>query len=187
MSPPLFPRLLSFLTSSFLSFPPSLQVARETLPSKAIRSASLSNLEYFIKDELSAETQRVLEEAEEVRFSEEVIETIMTKTVEDTTTTNTTKTISMHSESNGGGSNVDGVYIGDVEEGEIYLPAITLGMPSSAVVAANGDAGTLGTARTTTVTKISTDPYQDTNTESYSTDDGEGKTMSTRFHQGRFD
>ena len=34
-------------------------VAKETLPSRVIRSASLSNLEYFIKDELSAETQKV--------------------------------------------------------------------------------------------------------------------------------
>ena len=43
---------------------------------------------------------QVLEEAEEVRFSEEVIQTILTKTVEDTTTTNTTKTIQMVSDNN---------------------------------------------------------------------------------------
>jgi len=156
-------------------------VAKETLPARVIRAASLSNLEFFIKDELSDETQKVLEEAEEVRFSEEVIQTILTKTVEDTTTTNTSKTISMVSESQ---SSASGEFaIQDVEEGEIVLPAITTGPYA---VQTQQDAGGVdaANARTTTVTKISTEPFQDTQIATQETEDGQGKLLTTSFHQG---
>ena len=55
--------------------------------------------------------------------------------MEDTTTTNTTKTISMVTE---GESSLDGVYIGDVEEDDdIILPAITVGGGVDSTLARN--------------------------------------------------
>ena len=158
-------------------------VAKETLPARVVRAASLSNLEFFIRDELSAETQKVLDEAEEVRFSEEVIQTILTKTVEDTTTTNTSKTISMTSEGQSMGAAGDFI-IQDVEEDEaVVLPAITAGPYT--VMNRGGDAlDDTAHARTTTVTKISTEPYQDTQVVTQETDGGHGKLMETSFHQG---
>merc|ERR1719383_1525617 len=61
-------------------------VAQETLPSSVVRKTSLSTLEHQVKEKLSAETQKVLDEAEEVRFSEEVVKTVVQNEVKDTLT-----------------------------------------------------------------------------------------------------